>query len=244
VIVFLIIIAGTVFLSTAPGNFIRINEINSSAFRDITLEIIIRNFAFTLATYLKLSFFLIFLSVLAGFVFINQSNNRISLTIQNIVFIPKTKEQFIVFIDINKYLIVALSTILPFITMPEVVSPRTAVYFMFFLVIFMFRFITQISVIQLNLNENTRTSVIAYTLFSAAFCFIIYNFCKGHKLNTEITKRELLLKNSRNKTVSIKKIDEKLKSYCYDFRDFRGNDDWALEAQRIYFGIKKINVIE
>jgi len=244
VLLLLIIIGGTLFLSLAPGNFIRAKEVNNAAFANITLWIIVKNFFFALLTYLKLSFVLIIVSILAAFVFICESRNKISVTIQNIIFIPKTKEQFVAFINTYKYLIVALSTILPFITMPEVVSPRTAIYCMFFLVIFIFRFTTQLSVIRMDLKENRTPSFIAYTLFSVAFCFIVYNFSKGVTLKTEIVKRELLLKNSKNKEVSIRRIDENLKSYCYDFRDFRGNDDWAVEAQKTYFKSAKIIITD
>ncbi|CAM3594147.1 hypothetical protein FSS13T_16400 [Flavobacterium saliperosum S13] len=244
VLLLLIIIGGTLFLSLAPGNFLRVEEINNSAFRNSTLWMLIRNSAFTLATYFLYSFILIILSVLAAFVYVFQSGNKISATIKSHIFIPKTKERFLAFIATYKYLIVAFSTILPFITMPEVVSSRTAIYFMFFIVIFIFRFIHQLTVVQLNTKENRISSVLSYTLFFAAFGFIVYNFQKGSALKIEIAKRELLLKNSKNKVVSIKKIEENLKSYCYDFRDFRSNDDWAVEAQEIYFGCTQIVVEE
>ncbi|ESU24754.1 hypothetical protein FEDK69T_03060 [Flavobacterium enshiense DK69] len=237
----LIIIGGTVFLSAAPGNFVRIKEINNNAaIEGVTLWIIIKNSLFALATYLKLSFFLILLAISSGFVYICQSSNKVSATIRNIIFIPKTKEQLIAFIDTYKYLIVALSTILPFITMPEVVSPRTAIYFMFFFFLFVVKFISDFSVIHANSKENYFSNSIVYAVYFTAFCFIAYNFNKGIILKTEIAKRESLLKNSKNKVVLIRKIDENLKSHCYDFRDFRSNDDWAVEAQKEYFGIQNI----
>lgn len=235
VLLLLIIIGGTLFLSLAPGNFIRAEEINNLAFKDITLWMLVRNTAFALATYLLFSFFLIFLSLLAAIVYVFQKGNTIAPVLKNLIYIPKTKEQCITFITTYKYLIIALSTILPFITMPEVVSPRTAIYFMFFLFIFIFKFTYQLSVVPLNKKETKASSAIAYILFFSVFCFVIYNFQKGKTLKAEVKKRELLLKNSKNKVVTIRKIDESLKSYCYDFRDFRGNDDWAVEAQKIYF---------
>lgn len=241
-ILLLIIIGGTLFLSLAPGNFIRAEEINNSAFKDISLWTLVRNTAFALATYLLFSFFLIFLSVLAAIVYVFQKGNTIAPVLKNLIYIPKTKEQCITFIATYKYLIIALSTILPFITMPEVVSPRTAIYFMFFLVIFIFKFIHQLAVVPLNKKETKASSAIAYILFFSVFCFVIYNFQKGKTLKAEVKKRELLLKNSKNKVVTIRKIDESLKSYCYDFRDFRGNDDWAVEAQKIYFGCNGIRI--
>lgn len=242
VILLLIIIGGTLFLSLAPGNFVRAEEINNSAFRDITLWMLVRNTAFALATYLLFSFFLIILSVLAAIVYFFKSGTPLAQVLNKLIFIPKTKEQCIAFIATYKYLIVALSTILPFVTMPEVVSARTAIYFMFFLVIFIFKFIHQLTVTELTMKDSSISSAITYTLFLAAFCFILYNFQKGVTLKTEITKREQLLKNSKNKVVSIKKIDENLKSYCYDFRDFRGDDDWAVDAQKIYFGCSEIRI--
>lgn len=238
----LIIIGGTLFLSLAPGNFIRAEEVNHSAYRDITLWMLIRNSAFALATYLLFSFILIIISVLAAFVYVFQNGRTITPVFKKLIFIPKTKEQGVAFIATYKYLIVALSTILPFITMPEVVSPRTAIYFMFFLVIFIFKFIHQLAVVPLNKKETKATSFIAYILFFSVFCFVIYNFQRGKTLKAEVKKRELLLKNSKNKEVRLRRIDENLKSYCYDFRDFRGNDDWAVEAQKIYFGCTEIRI--
>ncbi|ESU18918.1 hypothetical protein FCR2A7T_23240 [Flavobacterium cauense R2A-7] len=241
-VLLLIIVGGTLFLSLAPGNFVRAEEINNSAFKDISLWMLVRNTAFALVTYLLFSFILIIISVLAAFVYVFQNGRTITPVFKKLIFIPKTKEQGIAFIATYKYLIVALSTILPFITMPEVVSPRTAIYFMFFLVIFIFKFIHQLAVVPLNKKETKATSVIAYILFFSVFCFVIYNFQRGKTLKAEVKKRELLLKNSKNKEIRLRRIDENLKSYCYDFRDFRGNDDWAVEAQKIYFGCIEIRI--
>ena len=94
----------------------------------------------------------------------------------------------------------------------------------------------------MGLQENRMLHIITYSLFFVTFCFIIYNFQKGVVIKTEIAKREQFLRKSKNKEVSVKKIDENLKSYCYDFRDFRNNDDWAVEAQKIYFGCAEIRV--
>lgn len=241
-ILLLIIVGGTLFLSLAPGNFVRVEEINNSAFKDISLWMLVRNTAFALATYLLFSFLMILLSVFAAIVYIFQSGKTIAPVLKNLIAIPKTKQQFMAFIATYKYLIIALSTILPFITMPEVVSPRTAIYFMFFLVIFIFKFIHQFAVVPLDKGETKTAAVLTYTLFLATFCFVLYNFQKGSTLKTEITKREIMLKNSENKVVRLRRIDENLKSYCYDFRDFRGNDDWAVDAQKIYFGSAEIRI--
>lgn len=238
-VLFLIILIGTVFLSTAPGNFIRMKEINAAALTDISLWLLVKNFIYILYAYLKITVILAFLAVSVGIVCLSEKGEKFSVVFRKIILVPKSKVQLITFIDHYKYLLVALSTILPLITIPEVGSGRTAIYFMFFLFLFIVRFVTLFG------SSSTKIGLsvfLPYTVFLLAICFTAYNFQKGTTLKSEITKRENLLKNSENKIIKVSLIDESLKSHCYDFRDFRGNDDWALEAQRDYFGIRKIFV--
>lgn len=235
----LLIFAGTLFISTAPGNFVRLNEIDASS--DISLVRIFRNFVLILYIYLKISAVLILLSLCAAIVWLTESGKKISFTIRNVLVLPKTKWQNAAFIDNYKFLAAAVSTILPLVTIPDVASPRTAIYFMFFLFLFLVKWVTVYGASPASGNKTgILRTVTVCILFCSVIVFTIFNFQKGLVLKSEITKREKILKNSKNRTVVIPLIEESLKPPCYDFREFRGNDDWALEAQREYFGIQKI----
>lgn len=241
VLLLLIILGGTIFLSTAPGNFIRIKEINNSSLTDISIWQIAKNLCIIAFAYLKVILLMLPIAISVGIVCLTEKGRTISTAFRKIVVIPRTKAQIIVFIEDYKYLLAALSTILPLVTIPGVASERTSIYFMFFLFLFIVKFISLFGVTA-SKKTGIFSVLLPYAVFFITICFTVYNFQKGTMLKSEITKRENILKKSANKTVRINIIDESLKSHCYDFRDFRGNDDWAVEAQEDYFGITKIVV--
>lgn len=238
ILLLLILLAGTIFLSSAPGNFVRMKEINGADFNNITLLILLKNFIFIIFTYLKFSFIL---SIIAFIIGITSFGFNMNVDLKSKVFFPNSKQKLICFIEIYKYLLAAVSTVLPFITMPEVLSARTAIYFMFFLFSFVVIFTEHLSVSNTE-NKAFPQMAVYISIYTAVLFFGAYNYIKGTRLREEITKREKLLKQSKNKTISVKALNEDMKSYCFDIRDYKNSDDWSLKAQEIYFGIHKINL--
>lgn len=238
IVLLLIFLAGTIFLSSAPGNFVRMKEINGANFSNITLLVLLKNFAFIIFTYLKFSFIL---SIMAFIIGISSFGFKMNVNLKSVVFFPNSKEKIIRFIAIYKYLLAAVSTVLPFITMPEVLSTRTAIYFMFFFFAFVVIYTERLFVSKPE-NKVLPQMAVYGLIYTALVFFGAYNFIKGTRLKEEITKREELLKQSKSKTVSVKVIEENMKSYCFDIRDYKDSEDWALKAQEAYFGIQKINL--
>ncbi|WP_442787708.1 DUF6056 family protein [Flavobacterium suncheonense] len=238
VLLLLILLGGTFFLSSAPGNFIRMKEINGGGFSHISLSTLLKNFGFILFSYLKFSFFLCLLALIIGLSIIRF---KINIKLNNVVFVPDSKEKVIRFIKTYKYFLVALSTVLPFLTMPEVLSTRTTIYFMFFLFAFIIIFTERLSVTKKGKLTTVQTAIIVL-IYSSIVIFGIHNYIKGSVLKDEITKREQLLKQSKNKVITVKVINDEMKSYCFEIRDYKDSEDWALKAQEIYFGVQKINL--
>ncbi len=155
-----------------------------------------------------------------------------------------------------KWLIVAFSTLVPFIVSKNLASPRTAIYFMYFILIFIFifsfRFLKFNSLQLSSLEVNKKTKITAYILvFLTVISSLIlttYNFKRGLLLKSSIVERELKLKSAKGKIIKINLIDPCLSTYCYKFSDFSLIDseeyNWIKESQERYFGIKKIIVTE
>ncbi|MCG2611641.1 hypothetical protein LZZ90_08990 [Flavobacterium sp. SM15] len=241
IFILLIIIAGTVFLSTAPGNFLRAKELNDSALSNVSILNLVKNYFFILYSYLKFSALIIILAIFSTIVWVNNYSILNFKNFASAISLPKSKVDWANFINNYKYLIAALSTILPFVALPEIVSTRTAIYFMFFLFLFIVEFLKNIPISR---PATTKSFIPLFTLivYFSATCFITYNLKKGSVLKTKMTEREQLLQKSKGKAITIRPIDESLKSYCFDLRDYNNNDDWALEAQEEYFGIQNITV--
>lgn len=244
------LIIGISIILFAPGNFARLNSIPELK-EQITLFSIIKGFIWVLLSYLKRSFVLLFIGILSAFTIHFIVYPNYSYLHKFRFYIPNTKEKLVCFLTDFKWLIVALSTITPFIIMPIMASHRTTIYFIYFFEIFLIIYLLKTNKSKQTNHKNR--SYLAIYLFLFIFCtvsvFAIFNLKKGNILKQEISKREELLKNSRGKIVEIKLINPSLQSTCYNFGDFKVSDtnndsDFIKNGQEKYFKIKKIIVKE
>ncbi|SFB27513.1 hypothetical protein SAMN05660845_2340 [Flavobacterium swingsii] len=244
------LIIGITIILVAPGNLARLNSIPELK-DSITLFSITKGFIWVLLSYLKRSFVLFFIGILAAFgiYFLVYPNNSYQSKIR--FYIPNTKEKLSCFLNDYKWLLIAISTTTPFIIMPIMASYRTTIYFIFFFEIFIITSILKADKSKETIHKN-QSNLYIY-LFSFIFCtvliFTIFNLKKGNTLKQEISKREQILKNSRGKIVEIKLINPQLQSPCYYFSDFKISDtnndsDFVKNGHEKYFKIKKIIVKE
>lgn len=219
--------AGLLFIVLAPGNFLRLHEIKKIENPNFTLIYFIKNLIKTVAHFIYWSSILCLLSVILGIAIAFLINPNINLKYKFIFYKFNTKQNWKTFLNETKWLWVTLSTITPFITIPEVVSVRTAIYFMFFIMIYITIFIINtIQKIFINNNENQiirknlyyQNTIILLILIST-ISFASYNLYKGTKLKKAITERELILKKGKNKITYLKLIDPKLNSTIYKYTD-------------------------
>jgi Family of unknown function (DUF6056) len=249
---FLILISvllGLSFIMLAPGNAIRMKEAGYATFSNLSFFIVFKHTLFVLVYYFYYSIMAILLSLLVAFGIFNLLNPNIKFRTFPIIKFPKTKENWMQLMFDFKWLWVSLSTILPFILIPNLMARRTVIYFVYFMILFTVTFSIKIfqksfmistDVVKPNLFSKGIVSLLIILI--GATIFVIYNFQKGFVLKKEITKRENLLKNSKGKTVYLKLIDQNLTSPCYHFTDFFIDkpieDDFIKTSQEQYFDVK------
>ncbi len=246
ILTILFLIAGILFISLAPGSEKRIAIVNEPQYNSVKYFLInlylISKFFFTQ------NLILIVLSIIISFFFRMITFNS-TINFKKIRFIfPNNRSNIINFLKSYKWLLIAISSYLPFIIIPRAVAERTVIYFGFFIVVFIL-----ITILK-NYSSSVRTykfytktiSSLVLLLFIGSFYYLIYNLEKGFELNKEITKREYILKNGKNKIVTVSVIPESMKSSCYNFGDLRvwyKSDHWMNSSYEQYYGLKKIIVV-
>ena len=241
-LVLALLIIGLLFVLVAPGNFLRAAEINKMNGQNELNWNVISNYFSVLFLYIKWSSILIFLSVLGGIIFI-------WMTKRNIEF--KFKYSLLGFLNQTKWLWVALSTITPFVALPTIASPRTVIYFMYFLMIFIV--VTLINFSKESLvdtkvlkQKSAMAFLISFVIIGISIWFIGYNFEKGIALKNAIAERDALLQESKNKIVYLKPLNPNLNSFCYKFIDYEvGPNDktnWIIKNLEAYYNTKIVIV--
>lgn len=237
---------GLIFIVSAPGNFVRMDNIENMNVSNMNILFLVKGFFWVLASYLKRAIVLCVLSLLGavGLLFLIYPNSKIKFNIQ--YFIPNTKIKITVWLVNYKWLLVSLSTITPFIFMPQMASYRTTIYFLYFFQIFIFHFILKFCKEEYKIKKNNISyipNLMFVLIFSFCTLFSIYNLRKGIVLKKVIIERENKLKKGINQIVEIELINPSLKSPCYNFSDFTlNNSDFIRVGQEEYFGVKKIIV--
>ncbi len=245
------ILLGLSFIMFAPGNSIRMKEAGYETFSNLTFLIFFRHSLFVLVYYFYFSIVAIIFTIVVAFGIFHTQNPNTQFNKLPKIIVPKTKENWVDLMFNFKWLLVALSTILPFILIPNLMAKRTVIYFVYFMILFTVTFSMKIFqktfLISNTIYEPKQISKSTIPFLIILICaavFVIYNFKKGFLLKKEITKRENFLKNSTGKTVNLKLIDQNLTSPCYHFTDFpidkNEEDDFIKKSQEEYFNVKII----
>jgi hypothetical protein len=223
-IVFISLFSGLLYITLAPGNWLRMNTVKNEL--GLSLEVLVKNYFLILYYYLSRATLLLPLSFLCGTsialtCFSYNKNN----TIKWIKFSFKTNVCNL--LKNTKWLLVALSSIFPFVVFPELATFRTTIYFMYFVFIFIIIIILKIAKMLFVYEEN-KSSIISNVISKSFFLFIIFgtisftytNFSKGLILKKAILERESKLKDPEKDAVELKIIDKVLIPKCYEFYDF------------------------
>lgn len=246
ILTILFLIAGILFISLAPGSEKRITIVNDPQYNSVKYFLInlykISKYFFTQ------NLMLIVLSIIISLFFkMSVFNSMINLKKIKLIF-PNSRTNIISFLKSYKWLIIAISSYLPFIIIPRAVAVRTVIYFGFFMVVFILITILKkdSSSVLINKSYKKIISSLVVLLFMGSFYYLIFNLEKGFELKKEITKREYILKNGKNKTVTISVIPENMKSRCYNFGDLTvwyKSDHWMNVGYEKYYGLNKIIVV-
>ncbi len=233
----------------APGNALRMGHSGYATFSNLTFFIFLKNCLFVLFYYFVYSLIAIFLSALLTYGIFNLLNPKIKFNKFPKTIFPKSKENWVDFFFEFKWFLVALSTVLPFILMPNLMARRTVIFFTYFMIVFVITFCIKIFQKSFLINDEvvdtnriSKTSISFSIILIGALIFTIYYLEKGFILKKVIAERENLLNISRGKTVYLKLINQELTSPCYHFSDFYINipeqDNFIKSSQEEYFGVK------
>jgi len=246
ILTILFLIAGILFISLAPGSEKRIAIVNEPQYNSIKYFLInlykISKYFFTQ------NLILIVLSIIISFFFrMSIFNSMINLKKIKFIF-PNNPTNIIKFLKSYKWLLIAISSYLPFIIVPNAVAERTVIYFGFFIVVFILITILKIDSSSEIINKFYKKIIYSLVLLLAigSFYYLIFNIEKGFELKKEITKREKLLTNGKNKIITISVIPKNMKSSCYNFFDLTTwykSDHWMNAGYEQYYGLKNIIVV-
>lgn len=241
------LLVGLIFIMIAPGNWLRFHQVNDSNEVKYSLLILVENFSKIFFMYLKKSVLNIFLAVILalcfGLIFFQRNINFKNLSGMNI------RQIFILFLSNFKWFLVALATIIPFVFAPKLVSTRTVLFFNYFIFIFCFTITIRLFFSLKSKQLEKATQLVPISIFlitlllTISILFSLYNLKKGRDLKQAILNREMHFKNRRNKSIKIKRIDEKyLKIPCYRFTDIpvieNVSNEWIRKSYEDYYHIK------
>jgi Family of unknown function (DUF6056) len=249
-LIFFSVVLGLAFILFAPGNYERVLAGEASKFNNFNIFILIKNYIYVLLKYTIRSSVGILISVIAALAIAFFINPSLKIPRIMVLKIPRKKEEIAEFLLDFKWLLLALSTIFPFITLPDFSARRTLVYFLYFTMLFIIGYILQFlkpssetkSETQF-LNNYLRSKSTFLIIIICSSLFVFYNLYYGFALKKVITERENILKNSRGKTIHLKLIDQDFVPACYDFVDFAEDnspDDFVRTNHEGYFGVKII----
>lgn len=244
VIILLFLISGLSVLMLSPGNAIRIAEFPEFNSNNITFLGLLKNFTVVIENYYLRSKYLIILTFVCGIAF----RILIKLDLFSFLKINFNTISFVIIIKNIKWLLVSLSTLTPFIFIPSLAVDRTLIYFMAFIVIFILITVlksNQKKIYKYNKINKLISSGLILVVLGYCIIFSFINLKKGIILKYEITKREQILLNSKNKTVTVYQIPSHLISDCYTFFDFpvdapKGN--FVIEGPEKYYNLNKLIV--
>jgi hypothetical protein len=254
-LLFIAAFLGLLFITLAPGNLLRLQKTGIHT-EEATLFLVVKGYLQVLIAYLKMSCLLIGFSIISGLGIYFLLFPYHKFKWQFSYYIPKTKYQIAIFIKDYKWLIVSLCTVLPFVIAPGMAFPRTSLYFMYFLLLFIVCFIViTLKKVQIKSKPSSFNStfisnplVLFGFIFILSISFAVYNFDKGIHLKDLITQRENLLKKNKAKVVTIVLINPNEISQCYKFSDLSLIENEMVAWRRLrmeeYYKVKQIIVKE
>lgn len=240
-VTFLFLCLGLCFIQFAPGNLIRIQAMNLKKL-DFSFFQLLKNLLWILFVFSQRIYLLLFLFFIFTLVYFKEFSDG-CVKFLKIIRISALRNKD--FLNFFKWTIVALSSITPFVLIPEFISLRTTIFFVFFQFLFFlelgFLFFKKIKM------EKFNNSIIIFLFGSFVLSLNVYLFMGGLRLKAEINEREEMLKKSNGKILNVKLINPNLSNFIYNYSDYgypeTPENIWVKRSQEKYFNVK-INVVK
>jgi hypothetical protein len=210
---FITMLLGALFLFIAPGNYLRARLGPNSMHWDC-LQMLYHGL-YTLSYYVYKSIALIISGSIAAYVlYLTSMNNDISRSEskRSSLFNEIKRSNLYDFINIYKWLFVALATILPFVFISDFVSARTSIFFMNFLCLFMLIRPFKLLVKPQNTGQVIQSSTIFSPKSSLKFMLIVFivhliiitkQISSAYTLKVKIMQRYAFFDRTENKGKNI-----------------------------------------
>lgn len=251
---------GLLVIVVAPGNFVRsAYGKNSFIFNS---WILFFNYYKTTLHFIRLSFGMIItiiISIPLTIIFsIHSSNYNIKQTA--IIYLKKNlptslkwiiiRPLLIKFLYLSQFLFAALASILPFIFLPDFISPRISIYFMVFIFFWIYFGITPKILMRITsppTNKHGHTPNYSYLLINIFLLFILSittsHIIRLNQIKKEVLEREQIIKSYSDKNVDviIYPIDQTKIPFSYRFSDIASDkDNWINIAIATTYNLKSI----
>jgi hypothetical protein len=222
----LLIAAAFVFL--APGNATRLSEMSYEGFS--------MRFPFYYALVLaKYGYWLLPLALLS--IFIRWISNDSLLRNPPEMSFRFTFKTFVKLIHQHKFLVAALATASMFSATPYFATPRTAIFFGTFFILWFFG-------LEQNKMEITgsRKFIRGTSLLFICFCSIlIFQLIKAAEIKNQLGGRELIFLTNKNKDVIVDAVAKEKVPFAFTFTDISSDSSyWVNRCVANYFGLKSV----
>jgi len=252
------VFVGLLIISFAPGNFIR-SKAGAHSFSNDPIYLI-SSIREGLNYYLNLSNFLILFGLFSTvlLIYLAYYKSRELKKVFNIELKSKITLQLDKTVWANlffrlKFLIAALGTLIPFIAVPDFRNPRTSIYFMIFLLIFIFSFLIQFIsnrflVLKSDSLSNKRISFFFF-LPTVGFLILFLSLIYSHINQTrfilkQVDARKTLLQkeSSKGRDIIVEPIVGTI-PFSIRFNDVSPDPDyWINYNVAKYYNLKSIKL--
>jgi len=244
-LVFFSILIGACFLYAAPGNY------NRASLGPNTLQLqawkMFYHSAYALTYYEYKSIVLVCLTLAFAFVLLP---NDIAIRERNVITKATKWNYFLQIMAKSKWLIIALSTLLIFIVVPDFVSSRTAIFFMFFIVMFIvttFHWFAKnawLNTFVQRFNTDHLKQKIKLGAFIAFIAIILlHNYAATH-IKSELAVRNKQLQNpaNRGKDLCVSAIKTAI-PFSLKFDDIKADSTfWINSCVAKYYGLRTVRL--
>lgn len=233
---FIGVIIGSLVVFLSPGNFKRLSLYSNT----VSYELIdmLYNYIYVLGRYIYFSLPVFLFAVISG----------ISLSYISDNLFKKEKFSFIWLLKRLKWMLVALSTLLIFIAAPFLAEPRTSVFFMAFLYLFIAEntlYFYPYLKNKLKILSKLSGSTIVVSVFIIQTSVASYQLFKVYKIYPEIENRNKILELARNSNsdVVLEPINPAKIPFVMQFNDINENKDFWVNTQMAkYYGLNTVKL--
>jgi hypothetical protein len=237
-----LLILGALIVSLSPGSLYRIKQYKGSF--DTNAIHYLGYFYFTLKVFLRASIVLIPSAIFIGYILV--------LNVPELFYSEEQhyKKNFLNFIRNVKWIIIALSSIVPFLLVPKTVCYRTSLFFQIFLftglVLFTINFLRKIHFKNIKIIRKT-VNILVITGLTVSLLFLIYNYKIGIRYQRHMNENDKYLVSMKGSqdTVVVSDLELRYKPFVFNLRDWTLTEDpntWINKEWSFYYDIQNIRI--